>query len=98
MKIQKFRKKPVEIEAVQWDGSPSTVHAIQNWAEEYSKFIVFIGWSNVLEIPTLEGTMRAHVGDWIIRGVKDEFYPCKPDIFEATYELLERMKGDDNLH
>ncbi|MBK6858030.1 MAG: hypothetical protein IPG97_16160 [Microthrixaceae bacterium] len=40
-------------------------------------------------IPTLEGTMRADVGDWIIRGVQGEFYPCKPDIFEVTYEVVE---------
>lgn len=42
-----------------------------------------------IEIPTLEGIMRADVGDWIIKGVAGEFYPCKPDIFEATYELVE---------
>ena len=51
-------------------------------------------------IPTLEGTMRAEIGDWIIRGVKGEFYPCKPDIFEATYEpadamLAAREAGDE---
>jgi hypothetical protein len=42
-----------------------------------------------LEIHTLEGDMRADVGDWIVRGVKGEFYPCKPDIFEATYDLVD---------
>lgn len=41
------------------------------------------------EIPTLEGTMKASIGDWIITGVKGEIYPCKPDIFESTYELAE---------
>jgi hypothetical protein len=46
-----------------------------------------------VQIQTLEGTMRADEGDWIIRGVKGELYPCKPDIFEATYEPAEREEG-----
>lgn len=82
-----FRKKPVEIQAMQWDGD--------NWEE----MIPFIGDAGTLGIPdehhltsveitTLEGTMTASPGDWIIRGVKGEFYPCKPDIFEATYEQV----------
>lgn len=47
-----------------------------------------------LDIETLEGTMRASPGDWIIRGVKDELYPCKPDVFEATYEPVEEPAND----
>lgn len=78
----RYRKKPVVIDAVQWDGN--------NYAELRS----FIGdsldaqWSvgGYCFINTLEGRMNAYVGDWIIRGVQGEFYPCKPDIFEATYE------------
>ena len=77
----KFRKKPVEIEAVQWKGN--------NWTEVYffCKDPKIMGWSdNTLSIETLEGKMTASLGDWIIRGIKGEFYPCKPDIFEETYE------------
>ena len=81
--MAKFRKKSVVIEAVQWDGD--------NSLEVYS----FIGESpygdfvDVVAIRTLEGVMTASVGDWIIKGVNGEFYPCKPDIFEKTYEKVE---------
>lgn len=75
-----YRKKPVVIEAVQFDGS--------NYGECYS-FCPTIFWEQgVGIIPTLEGEMRAQPNDWIIKGVKGEFYPCKPDIFAATYEAL----------
>ena len=47
--------------------------------------------SEPVEIETLEGTMRGNVGDWLIRGLKGEYYPCKPDIFEASYESVEKM-------
>jgi hypothetical protein len=95
-----FRKKPVVIEAMRYDATTYT--AVQDWmarhgttpgmgsqtrnySPEYPE-----GWDYpTLEIPTLEGTMTASVGDWIIKGVKGEFYPCKPDIFEATYERVE---------
>ena len=78
--MPKFRKKPVEIEAVQWTGTN---------APEVLDFIGTTGRMSAdgsLFIDTLEGTMRAYSGDWIIRGVKGEFYPCKPEIFTATYE------------
>lgn len=83
----KYRKKPVEIEAIQWNG--------ENYAElqEWSGKQFGLGQKEAgsdspkeLIITTLEGNMRANEGDWIIKGVKGEFYPCKPDIFEATYE------------
>ncbi len=86
--MPKFRKRPVVIEAIQWDGD---AHAANTFIGE--RFGV--DWtyaskeSDDLIIPTLEGDMRARVGDWIIKGVKGEFYPCKPDIFEATYEPVE---------
>jgi len=77
----KFRKKPVVIEAVQWTG------------DNGGELREFVGealiWSPTVcefTIHTLEGYMRADKGDWIIRGIKGEFYPCKPDIFAATYE------------
>lgn len=79
----KYRKKPVVIEAIKWDGKLTTVEplGIPECSQE-------IG-SDTLQIHTLEGVMTAQVGDWIIKGVKGEFYPCKPDIFAATYEPME---------
>ena len=74
----KFRKKPVVIEAVQFTGEqpwPEGVYASSNPRERDTP----VCW-------TLEGPLHVSVGDWIIRGVKGEFYPCKPDIFAATYE------------
>lgn len=84
----KYRKKPVVIDAVRWDGKPETANGFvgedfgESWryADEASGAMI---------IPTLEGDMRCEVGDWIIKGIKGEFYPCKPDIFEATYEPAE---------
>ena len=75
-----FRKKPVVIEAVQFDGTFASVEEmlIPSCSQDLG--------SNTLEIETLEGVMTAQPGDWIIRGVKGEFYPCKPDIFAATYD------------
>ena len=89
-----FTKKPVTIAAIQWtgknlrevitftDGPPDTrtTHAGMAW-EAYTDLVA----RNGLKIYTLEGKMLANPGDWIIRGVKGEYYPCKPDIFEATY-------------
>ena len=82
----KFRKRPVVIEAIQWTG--------KNW-KEIEEFVnvrksgvhAWIGGD--LIIPTLEGNMSATPGDWIIKGVRGEFYPCKPDIFAQTYEQAE---------
>ena len=82
---QKFRKKPVVIEAMLWDGTPNATFQIRTWAQESGASIHCPGDETLL-IETLEGTMTARPGDWIIRGVAGEFYPCKPDIFEQTYE------------
>lgn len=86
-----FRKKPVEIEARQL-GSKSFDHMqeLVAWINEAYGLKQSPAWhdGNGINIQTLEGTMRADVGDWIIRGVKGEHYPCKPDIFEATYEAV----------
>ena len=86
----KYRKKPVVIEAIQWDGSWDSMEAIKtSWPEMQvcastlhppSKTVR--DWS----IRTLEGSHQVSVGDYVIKGVKGEFYPCKPDIFEMTYE------------
>ena len=87
----KFRKKPVEIEAVQFTGEPANFDEVCRFLEgqQHGHHEADYGPDAHILIHTLEGDMRADVGDWIIRGVKGEFYPCKPDIFEATYEPVE---------
>lgn len=77
-----FRKKPVVIQAVKFDGTLSSIEGLG--IPEVSQELT----SDTCQIPTLEGVMTASKGDWIICGVKGEFYPCKPDIFEATYEAV----------
>lgn len=85
--MAKYRKKPVVIEAVQLGASPELLEAaVVFCGREVSVVHDGASQSHAIEIPTLEGTMRACIGDWIIRGVKGELYPCKPDIFAATYE------------
>ena len=81
----KFRKKPVVIDAVQWNGANLDDVAKLGGAREYEQDFVGDG----LIIKTLEGDMKANKNDWIIKGVKGELYPCKPDIFEATYDKVE---------
>ena len=77
----RYRKKPVIIEAVQWTGE--NLMEIREFAHPKVRF------QNSLFVDTLEGRMKADVGDYIIKGVAGEFYPCKPDIFLATYEPVE---------
>ena len=80
---RKFRKKPVVIEAVQYDGTEESADAICKWAAP-AQYIGFV--RKYLCIKTLEGDLTVSEGDYVIKGIKGEFYPCKPDIFEATYE------------
>jgi hypothetical protein len=80
----KFRKKPVVIEAVLWDGTNGALEKIADLALDGGRRVALIGGK--LEIPTLEGVMTADFGDWVIQGVSKEVYPCKPEIFEMTYE------------
>lgn len=91
--MNKYRKKPVVIEALKWEGDNAGQIAL--WADPNVKpHGLPKGWyiKSMLDggvglvIPTLEGDHTATVGDFIIRGVNGEFYPCKPDIFEKTYE------------
>jgi hypothetical protein len=90
----RYRKKPVKNqpirwdEAMRWDGSEECQREIVNWSKG-----AVSGWFDhtyFLEMRTREGVMRADKGDWIIKGVQGEFYPCKPEIFEATYEAVNR--------
>ena len=78
----KFKKKPVVIEAMYFDGSYASGKAIMDWADHTVYRSNLVG----LNIKTLEGDMHVTPGDWVIRGVHGEFYPCKPDIFNKTYE------------
>lgn len=88
--IKTYRKKPIEIQAVQFTG--------WNWAEckdfMAGEPMIHPQWMkryDHLDIKTLEGTMRASIWDFIIQGVNGEFYPCKPDIFEKTYEEVNNV-------
>ena len=93
-----YRKRPVTVEARQLDGNTANDHDIYLWIEgnvgSFDPLSEEIPTSGVsidpsdgsLMIATLEGVMRAHRGDWIIRGVAGEFYPCRDDIFRDTYE------------
>lgn len=86
----RYRKKPVVIDAVQWTGEEKCYAAI---CELCTGRQIEASGDGALVIHTLEGDMRANPGDWIIRGVKGEVYPCKPDIFECTYELFTPETG-----
>ena len=98
----RYRKKPVVIEAMpimaytdllppaEWNGNRGG--AVWRWLHDHGSTLTAgqePGGPAYGIVHTLEGKMRAEIGDWIIRGVHGEFYPCKPDIFEATYERVE---------
>lgn len=91
--MAKYRKKPVVVEAVRWTGS--NLEEIRNFvgSDLIEECVELFDIKRTLKemlvdiaIDTLEGTMRVDYGDYIIKGVQGEFYPCKPDIFEQTYE------------
>lgn len=87
---QQFRKKPVVIEAMRVTDY-FAARDIAKWMAAggvIGRPHITRGGEAALDVMTLEGTMRADKGDWVIKGVQGEFYPCKPDIFEATYELV----------
>lgn len=89
--MPRFRKKPVVIEAMQFKGGWSDDgRNILDWMVKGGNWTAGgSGEPGTLHIHTLEGTMTAIAGDWVIKGVQGEFYPCKPDIFAATYESAE---------
>ena len=92
-----YQKKPISIQATQWTGGPQAADPIINWILTNAGTATWTEQHDAdpngeypaepecIRIRTLEGTMRALPGDWIIRGVNGEFYPCKPDIFTKTY-------------
>lgn len=98
----RYRKIPRVVDAVQWHGQynrmafPSWFN--DAWSECGTSSLNSVWKPNPFQgelcIFTLEGVMRANVGDWIIRGIKGELYPCKPDIFSATYEPVSRLQAE----
>lgn len=87
---EKYRKKPVEVEVIKFDRSKWSDEINQHKSSAtYPMVLLSIigGFSPVIE--TLEGDMKVSDGDYIIKGVQGEFYPCKPDIFHETYEIVE---------
>lgn len=106
--MTKYRKKPVVIEAVQltWENWNDMCEFADVGSAENRPCGCYVGPDGKpregyettdrlgMKIPTLEGVMIATEGDWIIKGVNGEFYPCKPDIFEKTYEPVEEVIDD----
>lgn len=86
-----FRKRPIEIEARQYDGSPASARELINWTRN-SKTKCYMDVNadgeRQLSINTLQGALWISTNDWVIKGVANEFYPCKPDIFARTYERV----------
>lgn len=85
--VKNYRKKPVVIQAFHYDGKNSS--NIIDWAGKGIQSTPNHYFDRKLLIETLEGQLTASVGDYIIKGVKGEFYACKPDVFAATYEEVE---------
>jgi hypothetical protein len=98
LRPKQYRKKPVVIEAMEWDGSAEGATPIINWVLTSDETATY--WcdengcdgtdgTHYIAVQTLEGRMLTNAGDYIIKGVNGEFYPCKPDIFAKTYEAVE---------
>ena len=92
----KFINKRVVIEAVHWNGIK--VSETPEWILEALNSGVLVRFGDKVQVRTLEGVMTASPGDYIIKGVDGELYPCKPDIFEKTYEKVEEGKESENLN
>lgn len=82
----KYKKKPVIVDAIQWDGNSTTYEKIVAELDPDKKFVLPMMRDGKIHIHTLEGDHEGNIGDYVIKGVKGELYPCKPDIFEMTYE------------
>lgn len=85
--VRKFRKKPVMVEALRYDGTNN--EELEDFAESSIVFRDIMSDNMTVYIDTLEGEMKVSKGDYVIKGVKGEFYPCKPDIFDKSYEEVE---------
>lgn len=86
--MAKYKKKPVVVEAVKFEDTTESIAALAELFNDKMMRIDYRKRPIVMHIATLEGMMTAQVGDYIIRGVEGELYPCKPDIFEKTYEIV----------
>lgn len=94
---RRFRKRPVDIDAMQWDGTPESATSIIDWVLDGAGTARLIcdegcegtAGTHYIGVDTLDGTMMASAGDWVVCGVIGEFYPCKPDVFAVTYEEVE---------
>lgn len=84
--MNRYKKKPVIIEAIQFIDTTDRIIEIQEFVGRDLRIDYADPKNPIMKIETLEGVMNASVGDFIIKGVNGEFYPCKPDIFEKTYE------------
>lgn len=94
----KYRKRPVEVQAIQWFDTPESTKEVAEFKPDGVAFVeTKPDGRRRLQIPTLEGTMEATPGDWIIKGIQGEIYPCKPEIFHATYEPASKQMTDLDL-
>ena len=89
--MQKFVKKPVVVEAIQYNGINIT--EVESFVGVKLPTVLLSDVDTQLIIPTLEGDMKVSKGDYIIKGIKGEFYPCKPDVFKSTYNVVEDNNG-----
>lgn len=83
----RYRKRPLEVQAIQL--TKESRDGFLEWLETHKCPCVWRVAQQELDIYTLEGVMTASEGDWVIKGIKGEFYPCKPDVFEETYDRIE---------
>ena len=89
--MQKFVKKPIVIEAIQYNGINIT--EVEDFVGAKLPSVLLSVEDTQLVIPTLEGDMKVSKGDYVIKGIKGEFYPCKPDVFKSTYNVVEDNNG-----
>lgn len=95
-KTMKYRKKPIVVDAISWNGN--NLQEVMDFVNSEFKYVENVSYctqkfnydyeENVLIINTLEGSMVVHIGDYIIKGIAGEYYPCKKKIFEETYEVV----------
>lgn len=90
----KYIKKPIIIDAIQFNDTPERLVEIQEFMDKDITVDYADNDNPKLKIETLEGIMEASIGDYIIKGIKGEFYPCKPDIFEASYNKVDSFNKD----
>lgn len=105
---KRYRKRPIEIEAMQWDGTAEGATPIIQWTDDHGGTAAYCCAElnndcrcsdpeapHAITIDTLEGIMAAGIGDWLVRGIEGEFYPVREDIFAATYEPVEPERCPD---